>query len=563
MEKEFMKPAIVRAHYHDHTKYWEEKRTELRELRNAYMTRYWSAQGRAPQQITVETSRGYEFVEGYIASLFARSPSVIVKGDVRGRGESRKVQALCNNFLGGIRSQLEDASRLALINPCAFIKLLPNNHADPFKRVSVVAIPPWNVIVDTDAGSWSDQKFVAHRYYITLKEAQDKYGLKKYSAHPLIRFLDRVTEDQGYNNEHAKDSHPEFEYVEIVEFYDLVADKLYVWSPDYRNGEKYLYDGVLIPEGGEDDIQEVKYAAIPFRDSSDNPITPIVPLFYSRQPDIPMRGYSALRRVYDQVQEVNILRTYQASMVRRAARQWVVESGVFDAEAMSKLAQGNDGEFIEVELSQGQQLSNSILAVPHTPVPAELERYVQQVQDDFERGSVLAPFTRGESSRATATEITALAAYSSSEIGRLARERDAAIENIAMVYISMMKLYLKDEGDVILIDGAPEIITVKDLTGDFTYYANDTGATPVSEAVKKQEYLAVMPTLLELGVPVTDLLNHLVRILDLPQSFISAIEGASEEPQQEQAVFAEEAVDQSAGMQGQPSPADIQQFLPQ
>ena len=50
-----MKPAIVRAHYHDHTKYWEEKRTELRELRNAYMTRYWSAQGRAPQQITVET----------------------------------------------------------------------------------------------------------------------------------------------------------------------------------------------------------------------------------------------------------------------------------------------------------------------------------------------------------------------------------------------------------------------------------------------------------------------------------------------------------------------------
>ncbi len=40
---------------------------------------------------------------------------------------------------------------------------------------------------------------------------------------------------------------------------------------------------------------------------------------------------------------------------------------------MSKLAQGNDGEFIEVELSQGQQLSNSILSVPHTPVPAELE----------------------------------------------------------------------------------------------------------------------------------------------------------------------------------------------
>ncbi len=97
---------------------------------------------------------------------------------------------------------------------------------------------------------------------------------------------------------------------------------MYIWSPDYKNGEKYLYDGVLIPEGTEDKIEEVKYSQIPFRDASDNPISPIIPLFYSRQPDVPMRGYSALRRVYDQVQEVNILRTYQASMVRRAARQW-------------------------------------------------------------------------------------------------------------------------------------------------------------------------------------------------------------------------------------------------
>tara|TARA_Y100000004_G_C8879966_1_gene397154 strand:- start:320 stop:1069 length:750 start_codon:yes stop_codon:yes gene_type:complete len=249
-------------------------------------------------------------------------------------------------------------------------------------------------------------------------------------------------------------------------------------------------------------------------------------------------------------------------MVRRAARQWVVESGVFDAEAMSKLSQGVDGEFIEVELSQGQTLGGSIVPVPHTPVPAELERYVQQVQDDFERGSVLAPFTRGESSRATATEITALAAYSSSEIGRLARERDAAIEYVAQVYISMMKLYLQDNGDVILVNGEPTTINANDITGDFTFYANDTGATPVSEAVKKQEFLAVMPTLIELGVPLKEILSHMVRMLDLPQSFLEALEGAAETPQQQQAATPEEQVMQSSGMQGQPSAQDIQQFLP-
>jgi hypothetical protein len=229
---------------------------------------------------------------------------------------------------------------------------------------------------------------------------------------------------------------------------------------------------------------------------------------------------------------------------------------------MSKLSQGVDGEFIEVELSQGQTLSGSISPVPHTPVPAELERYVQQVQDDFERGSVLAPFTRGESSRATATEITALAAYSSSEIGRLARERDSAIEYIAEVYISIMKLYIKDDGDVIIINGMPKTINVEDITGDFRFYANDSGATPVSEAVKKQEFLAVMPTLVELGVPLPEILQHLVRMMDLPQSFLEALEGAAQQPQQEQPAPAQEQQATSAGMQGQPSPQDIQQFLP-
>lgn len=555
-----MKPRIVEMYYRNHSKYWDEARAELRQLRAAYMTRYWNKL-EAPQQVVIETSRAYEFVEGYIASLFARSPSVVVQSDVRGEGNAQIVQTLCNNFLNNIRTQLEDASRLALIYPNAYLKLIPNDHPDPFQRVTICAVAPWDIIVDTDATGWRDQKFIGHRYYLTLKEARDKYGPKKFSAHPLIRFLDRIDEDDGYNKQGLEDSEPEFQYVEIIEFYDLVNDKMMVWSPDYQDGDKYLYDGILVPEGT-NEIKEVKYSEIPFKDASGHPLSPIIPLYYSRQPDVPMRGYSALRRVYDQVQEVNILRTYQASMVRRAARQWVVEAGVFDAEAMSKLSQGVDGEFIEVELSQGQTLSGSISPVPHTPVPAELERYVQQVQDDFERGSVLAPFTRGESSRATATEITALAAYSSSEIGRLARERDSAIEFVAEVFISIMKLYIKDDGDVIIINGMPKTINVEDLTGDFRFYANDSGATPVSEAVKKQEFLAVMPTLVELGVPLPEILQHLVRMMDLPQSFLEALEGAAQQPQQEQAAPAQEQQTTSSGMQGQPSPQDIQQFLP-
>ena len=155
-----------------------------------------------------------------------------------------------------------------------------------------------------------------------------------------------------------------FEYIQVVEFYDLQNNKMYVWSPDYQNGQKWLYDGIDI-EIDQDNVE--RFDQIPFTDAADNPIAPIVPLFFSRQPDVPMRGYSALRRVYSQVEETNIVRTYQSTMVRRAARQWIVKKGVFSDEDMAKLAMGADGEYIEAELSPSQTIAGSIQSVPHTP----------------------------------------------------------------------------------------------------------------------------------------------------------------------------------------------------
>ena len=537
-----MKAKVAEALFRRHEQYWDKQKKELRKLRSAYMTRYW------------DRDYAYEYIEGYIASLYSRNPSVIVKGDVRGRGNPAKAQAMSNSFLDNIRTQIEDVSRLALIYPCAFLKLYATQHPDPFKRVGVSAVACWDIVVDTDAPSWEQQKYVGHRYHITVDEAKEKYGNKQYATHQLIRFLDHDHDSDnlhsmGVNlaavNKSGEDIDSPFEYIQVVEFYDLKNNKMYVWSPDYQNGQKWLYDGIEI-EISED--QTERFDRIPFTDAADNPIAPIVPLYFSRQPDFPMQGYSALRRVYSQVEETNIVRTYQSTMVRRAARQWIVKKGVFSDEDMAKLAMGADGEYIEAELSPSQNIAGSIQSVPHTPVPAELEQYIRQVNDDFQRGSVMAPFTRGEATRATATEITALASYSSSEIGRLARERDAMIEYCAGVYICMMKIFLQDDPDVIVLNNKTEIVRSEDLDGDFSYYALDAGATPVSEAVKKQDFLQAIQLLQGLGVPQQKLLQELVRKLDLPEDFLDVeIQG----------------IQQMAQPQGQPSPtATIEEGVP-
>ena len=125
------------------------------------------------------------------------------------------------------------------------------------------------------------------------------------------------------------------------------------------------------------------------------------------------------------------------------------------------------------------------------------------------------------------------------------------IEYTASVYISMMKIFLQDEADVVVINGSTEVIRTEDLDGDFSFYSLDAGATPVSEAVKKQDFLQSIPILMELGVPPAKVLQELVRRLSLPEDFMETqaegIQDLSQTPQQPSPTAAIEQ-----GQQGSP-----------
>ena len=566
-----MTPKIFKELYEAHSNYWDGRRAEMRRLRNVYANRYWDKTA-DPSQILIEVPRAYEYVEGFIASLYARNPAVVVKADLRGRGVPQKVQSLANEFLIMIRTVLEDVSRLALIYPNAFLKLSYTANPDPFKRVRASVVAPWDCIVDLDGASWTDQSFVAHRYYIREEEAKERFGNKRFGIKPMRRFLDDTDEGEGQSIFRSYDADREqtqsvFNYVEIVEVYAIDKNKFYVWSPDWNGGSKWLQDGIEIEVGEEDNINTEKFNEIPFTDGANQPVAPIIPLYFSRMPELPLRGYSALRRIYDQIVETNVIRTYQASMVRRSARQWIVEKGVYDDIALSKIAQGHDGEFIEVQLSQGQTLQASILPMPHSPVPTELENYFQNVQEDLAKGSLQAAFTRGEAVNTTATEALLLASYSSTEQGRCARELHASIENTAKVYISMMKTFLGDDTDIILLNGQPEPISYKDLDGDFGFFAQESGSTPISEAIKKSEFMNLTQMLAQMGVPPQKILKEIIRLFDLDESLLPEVTSSAdaEMPQPSPSgVQSPQVPPDMPIMSGKgASPQDVEPFLPQ
>ena len=527
-----------------HDSYWDQRRTYLRELRNLYMTRFWqdNAYPTLDGILRTEVPRAYAVVESYIGSLYSRNPAVFVQEDLRARGNAEVAQATANQYLLTIRDQIEDATRLALIYPCSFIKLAPVESVDPLKRVSTAALPPWEVLVDATASSWEQQRYVGHAYLMPLDEATVRYSKSEDDFRPRVysKWIDSAeiagkSQSLGYDT--SANPPTSEKWIRVVEVYDLLEDKLLVWSEDYDNGASFLFEGVKVQVGALDESAAAdtetpdaelvhETTGIPYKSASGRPVVPIVPLYFSRDPDTPLRGYSLIHRSLDQFRELNVMRTYQAQGVRRMARQWLVRAGFLSEDGAAKVSQGLDGEFIECDLQPGQPLEGNMIPVPNTPIPADISGYAMIVEQDIRDAGLLAPFTRGEVSGTTATEQNLLAAYTSSEVGRMARIRDGLITSVARTYNIVLSVILGEDAEPLALPNpvGPTILSADDLTGDFRYWAVDAGSTPMSALAKQAALERLAPLLAQLGTPSSELLEELVRAYQLPESFVAVPE---------------------------------------
>ena len=542
MTPKHLTPSEVAEIVAGHDQHFDSKRSLYRECRALYLTRFWRENTYTDNVLRTEVPKAYAVVESYLGSLYAKDPSVVVGADLRGRGNPEVAEATANQFLKSVRQQIEDATRLALIYSPGFIKLSPVESVDPLKRVQASAIPPWQVIVDDTAHSWDNQRFVGHVYMLPVKEAMQRYGKRRdaYTTRPYVKWIESASiagQKRGESSlgiEPGQDS-PYAEWVRVVEMYDLRADKLLVWSPDYKDGTKFLFTGVKVQVGALDaevaadaDSGEVETkvvhetTGIPYKTASGRPIVPIIPLYFSRDPDSPLRGYSLIERSKDQFRELNLMRTYQAQGVRRMARQWLVRAGFLSEDGAAKIASGIDGEFIEVDVVPGTPLEGNMMPVPNVPIPADIAIYAQTVSADIDAAGLLAPFTRGEVTRSTATEQNLLASYTSSEIGRMARQRDDAISLMSQTYNTLLSVVLGDDGEPLSLPNpvGPTILSADDLTGDFQYTAVDPATTPMNDLAKRSAIQNLAPLLMQLGIDPKQVLAEIVRTFQLPESFL-------------------------------------------
>lgn len=503
---------LISSIYAAHNKYWEGARPDLERYRDIYNLNFFRTTGISKDStLDIQVADANSFVEGYIASLFSKAPAVRMAKDIKAsKGNDKVAEGIVNRFLFDQQEVFTRAARLALIFPMSFIKIIPcgKPKANVLDRFSLVALKPWEVILDMVASDWDAQRWVGHISYMPIKQAKIAYGNKDWKPEQV---KDYFTDTKIVVTESVPE---EYQFVRIIEFYDLVENKRITWSPNLRAGEI---------------VEEVD---IPLLDSEEQPIVPIIPLYLCTQPEQPLKGFATLKKIYDQIREKNLIRSHWAQAIRRDTRQVAYTKGSLDEEALAKLESGLDNSFIAIDKGQPSQV---FAPIPNIPMSTNHQIYLQQVEQDLQRASVLAPFAKGIATNVTATEISALAQYTASEIGKMARVRDAAIEQIAVAYIRLVQVFLDDEDTktVLTIENDLHTLKIEDLDGQFKIVAVDQGSVPLAQEAKRQQFMGLIPVLSELGIKPQDILDHLGGLFELPDSLtkLSApVQAAIQEP---------------------------------
>ena len=91
-------PGVLSQVVQAHKRYWDDQKRDMFKYKRAYECKFWDDLN-ANDGITVQTSDGYGYIESFISSLFTKNPGVVVKNGLKGTGDTKKAQALANDFL--------------------------------------------------------------------------------------------------------------------------------------------------------------------------------------------------------------------------------------------------------------------------------------------------------------------------------------------------------------------------------------------------------------------------------------------------------------------------------
>jgi hypothetical protein len=445
---EVLSSQTLQEHLDAHDKRMGDGRKDWQRYKAAYMTQFWKSQTGSrpsdlPTQIQVEVNRMYGVIESYLSALYPKASRVVVAPGPTLGGDSYKSELAANKWLAQNRThnRLVKSIRQALLYPGSGLKIgVDDGPGDPLDRVWFRVIPWWELVLDFDVYDEEDARFIGHVYYRPLEEVEQQYGISGLRGEAREDFLDSdMTRQQNHPQNSrwysglmkGKAAADASAFVRVFEVCNLVDS--YVHEGRSMRGRMDVY----LP-GQKNAFNEPAYQGpMPFSTASGDPMPHIKPLIFNSEPEYPLRGKSHASRIYPQISEINIFRSFRANAARRDSRQYLALDGVLTSDQMTMLTAGVDGLVIPVEDTklQGRDLRNIVVPLQTAPISANIDKYEAQADVDLQRAAGTSPNAYGTVTKATATEIMNLRDYTESEFGRHAMVKDTWISDTVKLFI--------------------------------------------------------------------------------------------------------------------------------
>jgi hypothetical protein len=493
-----------------HERYWSERKGVMRAMADAYQTMIFRDASTAwdPSVMPVESPDAFNYVESLVSQLFIEEPGVEVGPDpMSSVSHPELIERVANRFLKATAEPLAMAVRRSALFGHSVLRFGHKDGENPLDCVSVRALLPWEVIVDRTADTWEAQSFVGHVYTLSLAEVR--------KLHPKFEWVGGKAATYFDDNALADESgeHPNQQHVTLIEFYDLVAGRMFIWSDGVREQKKH---GCIIKE------QEM-----PLRTLDGRPLPPLVPLYLSQDAQVPLDGYSALQRIYSLCAAKGWMLTRVVDAARKDVRK-VLANKQLDDEALGKLVNGISDEVIPVEADG--PLSSLVYPVPNAPVGSNWSNSISAIEAQLEDANGLPAFARGEATRATATEVMALQQYASSNLGRAAWTLSRAVVSVVKVYLAWLATVLPAEDEdavvpVIMVDDVPTMVTPKVLRQDYHIVSVENAGSPMGGSIERANLLQAWPLLAQSQfIDQEKLMEKALAVFGLPANLMAEVQ---------------------------------------
>lgn len=505
-----MTPAEFRPIYESHRAAWSGRAEEMK----TYLNLYRNGGEGTPIPMT------FQLIESLNGSLFLRAPGVVGQAGVYGEGDPQLSAAIANEILRRNQDAIEAASKAGLVFPGAYIAVVPIKARNPMDRVKILPVHPWRVIRDMDAPDWGSQRWVGLITEVPIEQAMEDYSTTQtdWMAHPKVEDIQNTVI-----------ANPEAQYVTIVEVWLPQDGRQVVWSPDHQ-GDGWVYEGEEIQVGGRVEDQEAQDDAPVEKvdgmlySASGSPLIPVIPIIYNPDPLDSQSGLSFIGVNRPQLQSLNDVSTAQDKMAKKARRLYMTSPDMLDESSRLALEGGEDSTILTPQRLGDVPMGETVVPLPLLPVPADVPNYKASLLADLEKASMMPGFTLGQASRATATEVSQLAAYADTKLGKMASTLARAVAQAAEVAVALLRVMLGDEVEAISLPRplGPKLLKAADLEGDWSFVTVDGANTPASQFQQRQDLERLAPLLAQLGVPPSKILEAMVKAYNLPEDFIAA-----------------------------------------